>query len=230
MARLLKVSSLMFRVASLVISCARPRAAIIMARVTTIGWMRALAMIAPEAPPSAVVSTMGAMNASGIGAPSMIIRPLRHEPTASSAPTERSMPPVRITSVWPTLISAVERQKVCSCRRMFCWVRKLGLRIEATVGQDDQRRHRAEAPQPRQHAPLVHAPPRPADRGHTGRGQPTPARARPPSGVTAVAGTRLGSVSMVSRLVFPVIPRRGPAARGPRWPRRARTRRACGRP
>ena len=126
-------SSPKLRTASPEISCAKPRAAIITASVTTMGWIRALAMIVPDSPPITVVSASGTTKKTIGGAPRRTNWPPRHDATAMSAPTDRSIPPVRMTSVWPTAMSAVVSAKLCSCSRMFDSVRKFGLRMDATT-------------------------------------------------------------------------------------------------
>ena len=126
-------SSPRLRTASPEISCAKPRAAIITASVTTMGWMRAFATIVPESAPIAVVSRTGSTKNNSGDAWRSASCPAKHEPTASSAPTDRSTPPVKMTSVCPTAISAVVKAKPCNCKRMFDSVKKFGLRIEATM-------------------------------------------------------------------------------------------------
>jgi hypothetical protein len=80
-----------------------PRAAIIMANVTMNGCMRAFAITSPLIRPSRVAAPTPASTATRLPLPAMFdaITPA----TAKSEPTDRSIPPVRITNVIPSATS-----------------------------------------------------------------------------------------------------------------------------
>ncbi len=92
---------------------ARPRPAISIARVTTIGWIPKRAvitpLITPIAPPAIKEATVATRTPWGINTAAVAAA------TAITDPTERSMPPAAITSVKPVAASTV----VVTCTARF---------------------------------------------------------------------------------------------------------------
>ena len=94
-----------------VISCASPRPAVMRISVATIGWMPTMATRAPFQTPSAVVSASAAAMATRTppvldwSSSRLMMRQAVAPEIATSAPTERSIPPVAITAVIPSATS-----------------------------------------------------------------------------------------------------------------------------
>jgi hypothetical protein len=98
---------------SAVAASAAPRTAIIIASVTTKGWMRAFAMRSPLTRPSAVATPSPASTAAAVPLPPPASFAATTPAIASSAPTERSIPAVRMTTVIPS----ATRPSMLFCRR-----------------------------------------------------------------------------------------------------------------
>ncbi len=80
----------------------RPRARNMPPRVTTNGWMSKWWITSPMSSPSPAPSTRTATITSGAGQPARSVDAVTMVDSATTAPTDRSMPPLRITNVIPT--------------------------------------------------------------------------------------------------------------------------------
>ena len=92
-----------------------PRASPIMPRVAMNGGSRSLAVNSPLTHPSAAPAARAQPHASGAGNPDFAAEAATSEESASTLPTDRSIPPVRMTTVMPSETTPM----IDDCRSTF---------------------------------------------------------------------------------------------------------------
>ena len=128
----MKVSLLMLIELPLVISRPIPRSEVSVASVMMKGGRPILTMPKPWKRPMATPTSSVTRMAIQIGKPAFIIMATMTVAKPTTAPTERSMPPVMMTKVWPTAMIAI----IEPCRSRFAMLlaeAKLGVATDRTI-------------------------------------------------------------------------------------------------
>src|SRR5882672_2147907 len=111
---------------------ARLRAIDSIPRVTTNGGTPTYAIMMPFNAPTSSDAPSASGIATQMDVPAFIVMPITMPDSTSTAPTERSMPPVMMTAVMPIAMMATNAKLRVTLNR-FCWVAKTSLANESTV-------------------------------------------------------------------------------------------------